>query len=349
MKRTSTLLALLLATTTLSSWAQQLFTNGPIATGATSKSGVAAPTGTQWSEAQNDAGVTTISNTNAGYAASQTLGYDLADDFVVPAGQRWTVNSFSFPGYQTGAAATPSPFLSIYLRVWNGQPGTAGATVIYGDDITNRLGTPTDALTYRIFNSLYPTASAPGTTRKVWDVVATVSPALVLQPGTYWVSWASATTSGAVHFYVPVTTINARTQTGANAVQGTTVGSTTTWAAMVDAGTGTGATTVNQAMAFKVFGTSTPLATRIGQTGPGGLSIQAGPTPATDVLQVQLDNLNGSAKLLLTDASGRTIWTGTMPAGSSSTMVPVASIAAGVYLLEARSEAGSVRARILKE
>ena len=326
-----------------------LYNNGSIATGTTSKSGVAAPTGTQWSEVQNDAGNTAVSNTNAGYTASTALGLELADNFAVPAGQRWTVSSFSFMGYQTGAAATPSPFSNLTIRVWNGQPGTTGATVIFGDATTNRLGTSIDALTYRIFNSLYPTPAAPGTTRKVWEVQATVSPALVLQPGTYWISWASTVTGGGTHFYVPITTVNARTQAGANAVVGTTTGTTTTWAPLTDVGTGTGATTVNQDMAFKVFGVSTPLATRIGQTGPGGLSIQAGPTPATDVLQVQLDNLKGSAKLLLTDANGRTVWTGTMPAGSTNMAVPVASIAAGVYLLEARSGVGSVRARILKE
>lgn len=260
------------------------------------------------------------------------------------------MSSFSFFTYQTGAAATPSPITSLSIRVWNRQPGTAGATVIFGDATTNRLGTSTDALTYRIFNSLYPSpGSAPGTTRKVWEVAATVSPALVLQPGTYWISWVSTASGTLSHFYVPVTTTGARTQTGANALQGTATGTATTWAALTDTGNPTSATsTVNQAMAFRVFGTSSLLATRVGQPSPSGLSIQASPVPATDAVQITLDNLKGHAQLLLTDLSGRVVWAGQVPAGSQAATVPLASIATGIYLLEARTTTGSVRARIVK-
>lgn len=329
--------------------AQQLFSSGTITTTATSKSGVAAPAGTQWSEAQNDAGNTAVSNSTSGFGASQPT-LELADDFVVPVGQRWTVSSFSFFAYQTGAATTPSPITALSIRIWNGQPGTPGATVIFGDATTNRLGTSTDALTYRIFNSLYPsTINTPGTTRKVWEVAANVSPTLVLQPGTYWVSWTSTASGNGSHFYVPVTTVNARTQTGANGLQGTTASGATTWAPLTDAGTGTGATAVNQAMAFRVFGTSAPLATRVGQVGPGGLALQVSPTPATDAVNVQLDNLKGSAQLLLTDISGRLVWQGQLPAGSVEAQLPLSEVTAGLYLLEARSATGSVRARIVKK
>ena len=352
MKHTFTLLALL-ATATLSTHAQQLFTNGPIVTGATSKSGMAAPTGTQWSEAQNDTGNTTVSNGTAGHGANQfsTPPSELADDFVVPAGQRWTVSSFSFMVYQTGAPAATSPIGELAIRVWNGRPGVAGSTVVFGSASTNRLGAATDALTYRIFNSQVPTAaSVPGTTRKVWEVAATVAPALVLQPGTYWVSWSSAATNGNNHFYVPVTTPGARTQAGANAIQGSTTGTTTTWAPVVDNGSdANNPSPVNQSMAFKVFGTSTPLATRVGQPGPDGLSLHASPVPATDEVRITLDQLKGSAQLLLTDISGRLVWTGAVPAGQAAATVPVATLSAGIYLLEARTAAGSVRARVVKK
>ena len=351
MKQPLLVVALLIATAVGSS-AQQLFTNGPIATGTTSKSGVVAPTGTPWSEAQNDTGNTSVANTSSGYTASQSLSpvLELADDFVVPAGQRWTVNSFSFFGYQTGAAATPSPFATLSIRVWRGQPGTAGATVVFGDATTNRLGSSTDALTYRVFNSLYPTPAAPGTTRKVWEVQATVAPAIVLSPGTYWISWSSTVTSGGTHFYVPVTTVGARTQAGANALQGTTTAGVTGWAPLVDTGNPTStANTVNQAMAFKVFGSSGPLATRVGQPGPDGLSMQASPVPASDAVQIALDQLKGSAQLLLTDLNGRVVWTGAVPTGRTTATVPLAGLAAGIYLLEARTAMGSVRARLVKE
>ena len=352
MNHTFTILALL-ASATMGTHAQQLFTNGPIATGATSKSSMAAPTGTQWSEAQNDTGNTTLSNGNAGYSANQlvTPPLQLADNFVVPAGQRWTVSSFSFMVYQTGAAAAASPVGELAIRVWNGRPGAVGANVVFGDAATDRLGTATDALTYRIFNSQVPTAAnVPGSTRKVWEVAATVAPALVLLPGSYWVSWSSAASNGNAHFYVPVTTPGARTQPGANAIQGSVTGTTTTWNDIIDNGSNAATPApVNQDMAFKVFGTSILLATRVGQPGPGGLSLQASPVPATDEVRVTLDQLKGSAQLLLTDISGRLVWTGTVPAGQAAATVPVAALSAGIYLLEARTATGSVRARVVKK
>ncbi|MBF9223183.1 T9SS type A sorting domain-containing protein [Hymenobacter ruricola] len=352
MKKLITLITLVFATDS-SGWAQQLFTSGSITTTATSKNGVAAPAGTQWSEAQNDTGNTLVSNGASGFNASinQNTGLEqeLADDFVVPAGQRWTVSSFSFFGYQTGATATPSPFSKLTIRVWSGQPGTAGTTVVFGNTTTNRLGTSTDALTYRIFNSLVPTTTPPGTTRKVWEVQATVAPGLVLQPGTYWVSWTSDVPSGAAHFFVPVTTAGARTQPSANALQGTNDGITTTWTPLSDPGAGTGATPVAVAMAFRVFGTSTLLATRVGQPGPDGLSIQASPVPATDAVQITLANQKGPAHLLLTDLNGRLVWTSQLPAGVQTATVPFTTVAPGVYLLEARTATGSVRTRLVKE
>ena len=177
-----------------------------------------------------------------------------------------------------------------------------------------------------------------------------MAPALVLLPGTYWVSWSSAATNGDVHFYVPVTTPGARTQAGANAIQGSTTGTTTTWATIVDNGSNAGnPSPVNQSMAFKVFGTSITAATRVGQLGPGGLSLQASPVPATDEVHITLDQLKGSAQLLLTDISGRLVWTGAVPAGQAAATVPLATLNAGIYLLEARTATGSVRARVVKK
>lgn len=235
------------------------------------------------------------------------------------------------------------------MRVWNGQPGTTGATVIFGDATTNRKGTSTDALAYRIFNSAYPApGSTVGTTRKIWEVQALVSPALVLQPGTYWVDWSSTATNSAAHFYVPVTVTGSRTQAGTNAIQGAGSGAATTWAPIVDAGTST-ASPVNQDMAFRVFGTSTPLATRAGQTGPDGLSLQVWPVPATETAQIAVAHAKGNTELRLTDLTGRLVWTGSVPVGTIEAAVPVSSLGAGIYMLEARTATGSVRASVVKK
>lgn len=364
MKFTLTLVGML-SLATMAAQAQQLFTNGPIATGATSLSGVAAPAGTQWSELQNNTADKTISSTTLGVGANAlgtTTTNEIADDFTVPTGQRWTVNGFSFFGYQTGGPAT-SPFTSLTVRVWNGEPGTPGAVVVFGDATNDRLTASTDAMTYRIGNSAFPTpGSTPGTTRKIWEVQATFAPAIILQPGTYWVAWSSTIISGGAHFYVPVTTVGVRMQAGANAIQGATAVFTppapappTAWSPLVDNGTGGAAppdpnpNRINQAMAFRVFGVSTPLATRVGQAGADGLSLRVWPVPASETAQVAVANAKGNTELRLSDLAGRLVWTGAVPAGTTEAAVPISALGAGVYLLEARTATGSVRASIVKK
>ena len=323
--------------------AQQLYTNGPIATGATSKSGVDAPTGTQWSELQNDAGNTTVSNTNPGFSANKSAGAELADDFVVPAGRRWIITSALFPGYQTNAAPASTIFAELTVRIWNGQPGLAASQVVFGENIINRLSASTDAMTFRIGNSLYPFPSPPGTTRKVWNATANFSTPIVLQPGSYWISWSTNVTANAPHFFPAVTIVNSRTVPNANAIQ--LIGGR--WEPLADTGTPAGSAAVSVALPFVLNGT-TALATRAGQTGPDGLSLQVGPVPATDAVQAYIANLPTGGKLLLSDALGRVVWQGTAAAGTAETAVPLSGIAPGVYSLELRSAKGSVFAQVVE-
>lgn len=91
----------------------QTYSNGGLSSGATSNSGVLAPTCYTWSEVQNQTGVTTVSNTLAGsggiYNTANTSNLLLADDFVVPTGETWDVTSIEVFGYQTGYAWTTVP------------------------------------------------------------------------------------------------------------------------------------------------------------------------------------------------------------------------------------------------
>ena len=61
----------------------QIYDNGGLSTGAVTSSGISAPTGYTWSEAQSEAGNTTESNTNAGfspvYNTAETISFQLAD------------------------------------------------------------------------------------------------------------------------------------------------------------------------------------------------------------------------------------------------------------------------------
>ncbi|OUJ73631.1 T9SS type A sorting domain-containing protein [Hymenobacter crusticola] len=321
--------------------AQQLYTNGNFTTGATTKSGVAAPAGYTWSEVQNNTGNTTEANTNSGYTANQTSSITLADDFTVPTGQSWTINDLSFFGYQTGALSTPSPFTQLYIRIWRGSPAVAGSTVVFGDLTTNRLAGSTDARSYRIFNTLYPTPSAPTTTRKIWKVRATVSPALTLPAGTYWVEWASNVTGGAAHFYVPVTVAGVRQTPGANALQFISGA----WTPTIDTGNPDSAPDVTVDFPF-IINDGTILANGLKKN---AVELKVGPVPTSGTVNAEFETLRSTATLELSDMQGRQVWKGSAKSGSSSATVPMDNLASGIYMFTMTSAQGSSRARLVKE
>ncbi len=208
------------------------FNNGGLNPQALAKNGTAAPAGKFWSEAQNDTGNTAVSNTNAGSATTQG-GFRLADNFTVPAGG-CQLSTVTFFAYQTGSPATPSPFTAYTLQIWNGRPGDAGATVVFGDTTTNRLASSVDSNVFRIFNTVAPPpGTATGTTRVIWRNTVNVNTPLVT-PGTYWLDWASTVSNAGAHFAPTKTIEGSRGAAGDNARQ-QTVG-TGVWIDVVDAG-----------------------------------------------------------------------------------------------------------------
>jgi hypothetical protein len=195
----------------------QIYTNGPVSTGATSSDGIAAPAGYAWSEG--------LANAALGFSATNGIN-TLADNFTVPAGQTWTLTGAAFFPYQPGYSGTTSPLTELYVRIWKGAPNEVGSTLVFGDLTTNRLVSGSDAQVYRIVQD------AVGTTRHVWRAEATIAPALTLDPGTYWVEWSS--TAGSNHFYAPITLPGQAQVAGADALQS----SFDSWAALTDAGMG---------------------------------------------------------------------------------------------------------------
>ena len=121
----------------------------------------------------------------------------------MPVGQTWTINQVIVFAYQTGFTGTTSPITAATLRIWNGRPGDAGSTIIFGDTTTNRLASSTDSGLWRIFNSVVGFAAnpapAPITNRRVWQNNINVSPAAVLTAGNYWIDWNTAIGTAA-HF-----------------------------------------------------------------------------------------------------------------------------------------------------
>ncbi len=215
----------------------QTYDNGPLATGTTAKNGTVAPSSTQWSELQNDAGVTTIANVVRGFAGYKSnvngvaLDFGLADDFTVPAGETWSLTSLDVFAYQSSYAGLTSPFTQMYIRIWDGPPGGEGSNIIAGDLTTNVLTGSVLAGLYRISNTIIP--PTPTTLlRRIWTTTGTITKQLTA--GTYWIEWQFPMPDNQAAFFPSVTIVDKRFLPGMNAK--VRIG-TSTWINVLDSST----------------------------------------------------------------------------------------------------------------
>ncbi len=122
------------------------------------------------------------------YGSSCTGTFHLTDDFIVPAGQSWTINKIAVYCYQTNAANPVPPvstFTALRLRIFNGDPAQTTSTVIFGDLTTNRLTTALWSNIYRTTDNDIGIAS----NRAIFRLEADLNPPVVLGAGTYWLNW----------------------------------------------------------------------------------------------------------------------------------------------------------------
>jgi len=146
---------------------------------------VDAPAGITWSENQHDTGNTTESNSVLGYGATFNP-VRLADQFTVPAGQTWKISSVTVWGFVQNWLAPQSPFSGGVLQIWNGRPGDAGSTVVFGDLTTDRLLSTSRNGVCVISNTVVPAPGLPSDlNRCLYENKLSVAPTLTLGPGTY--------------------------------------------------------------------------------------------------------------------------------------------------------------------
>lgn len=227
---------------------------------ATSRSGVAAPSGGRWSEVQaNGAGPQAESNTNAGYSGQLSgagPNFRLADDFTVTGGG-WNISGIKVYGYQTGSVSNFISGGSLFIRsaAPNGTNNLL-ATATYGGNTTTIQWDASGASgnLYRIFNSNSPPpGTTPGTTRQIREITFNIS-SLTLAAGTYWIDYQITLASGTTGFFPATTHQDMRGVSGANALQLTTAG----WIQAMDTGNPASAADVAQELPFKVMGTPVP-------------------------------------------------------------------------------------------
>ncbi len=148
----------------------------------------------------------------------------IAEDIVLT--DDYDVTELVFYGYQTGAPTSPPTINEINVQIWDGDPSVGGSSVIWGDDVTNVLGSAVWSNAYR------QAEDNPGTTRAIYRVTVDAT-GLSLPAGTYWVDWQMGGTLASGPWQPPVVILGQST-TG-NALQSLAG----TWGPLLDTGTAT--------------------------------------------------------------------------------------------------------------
>lgn len=285
----------------------QTYDNGGLSTGATSKSGVAAPAGSTWSELQNNTGNTAEANTSLGLGgtySSATASFFLADDFTVPANTQWNITRIDFFAYQTGYTGTVSPFNTARVNIFSSDPSVTGAVSVFGDDTTNRFLSSVDANMYRTGNSIVPVTTNPATNRKIWKVTANTP--VTLGSGTYWIKYQLQNTVTAnAGFLPPVTIAGTRGLAGFNGKQHSAIDGT--WIPIIDLGNPSTAPDYPLDMPFVITFTTGNLGTDAVMQYDNRVRVY--PNPVNDHFRISNPGKLAISSVEILDSSGRTVKT----------------------------------------
>lgn len=154
-------------------WAEEIYNNGPYVTHPD-----AHVSGADVSLAQDE---TYPGYTALGFAAGPA--YRVADDFSVPLGHIFIVDSLTLYAYQTGSG--DAAFSDVRVSIWLGPPEGTGSTKVFDGTASNALGSSTpDA--YRAAQSMSDEFS--NTERRIKRLKVAV-PNVSLTSNQYWVDW----------------------------------------------------------------------------------------------------------------------------------------------------------------
>lgn len=218
---------------------QVIYSNGPFSTGTNHvATSATSPAGYTWSELQSPSGTLGFSGF---YNTAATTDFSIADDFVVPTGATWNLANVNFYGYQTNYAGTTPPIDAVRVRIWNGDPSSGTATIVYGDMTTNVYNAAGSGEEF-----VYRVANTTGTTRKIWRFNTTISTSLTA--GTYWIEFQVHATNDSSLFIPPITILGTQSDPSWNAKQRNAA----TWAGLIDTGNSS-----NKALPFQLIGSIT--------------------------------------------------------------------------------------------
>lgn len=179
----------------------ELYSNGPFVT----NPGAHTPSG-DISLVQD---VTYPGATAFGFSAGPS--FRLADDFTVPTGHIWTIDSATLFAYQTGTGN--AAFTDARVIIWSTFPNNAGIGKVFDGDVSNNLVSSTPGA-WRSAESFGATTNS-NSDRRIHDLVLAIPP-LELRQGTYWIDWQLKGPVAANPVYTPPVTILGQPYTSAN-------------------------------------------------------------------------------------------------------------------------------------
>ena len=179
-----------------------LFDNGPLVNSVGTGAG-----GADESVLEN----TSLGLSTLGFGHQFANGNWIADDFTITDAAGWNITSFVFYAYQTGSTTT-STISAVHFTIYDGVPGDAGTSVVWGDATTDRLTSTSFSNIYRVSET-----SGGATNRPIMENTCDAS--FHLDAGTYWVAWQAdgILSSGP---WAPPITITGQASTG-NGMQST--------------------------------------------------------------------------------------------------------------------------------
>ncbi|MBS1764604.1 MAG: T9SS type A sorting domain-containing protein [Bacteroidetes bacterium] len=232
-----------------------------------------------------------------GNNVNQSLGYFIADDFTVPSGATWNIDSVVLFTYQTNSGNT-STITDMFVVIFDKNPSDPTATIIAGDSTLNIMSTTEWTGIYRTSSTTLSSVSRP-----IMRVCGALP--VSLTAGTYWIAWSFLGTSTSGPWSPPIT-FPVVTVTG-NALQ--YVATSGIWQSVIDTATAGSADDAAQGFPFQLISnTSTGITTNT----PSELNISFYPNPVENYAFVTIKgtalNLNQNpATFIVTDMTGREV------------------------------------------
>ena len=269
-------------------------------------------------------------NSTYGLNHNRAFSFLLAEDFTVPTGQTWNLDTVILYSYQTGSSTTSSiNFASLEIR-----QGSVSGTSVFGDTTTNRLTSSSWTGIYRVDKN-----ALTGTTRPIMRMKIKLTPTKVLTAGTYWLIWGAKGSGAGGVFCPPKVSPGRLNPAGQNAMQY----NPTVWHAASD--TIAGPTPITVGFNYILKGPQKPPSGILSPAKSVDFLSQNLPNPFSGSTTISFDLPEaGQVKLDVYNSLGQHISSlvdGRLPAGRREAIFDASGLAAGRYFYVLKTEAGS--------